>query len=55
LAYVRHAWIEGNIALADHQLLTLREEDMRRVRGNEFEKQSNKIKYFGKSRSAYAP
>lgn len=50
-----NARIEGNIALADHQLLTLREEDMRRVRGNEFEKQSNKIKYFGKSRSAYAP
>ena len=30
-----NARIEGNIALADHQLLTLREEDMRRVRGNE--------------------
>src|SRR5262245_15527419 len=30
-----NARIEGNIALADRQLLTLREEDMRRVRGNE--------------------
>jgi peptide/nickel transport system ATP-binding protein len=30
-----NARIEGSIALADRQLLTLREEDMRRVRGNE--------------------
>jgi peptide/nickel transport system ATP-binding protein len=30
-----NARIEGNIALADRQLLTLREDEMRRVRGNE--------------------